>query len=237
MEIRIQKFLSECGVCSRREAEKIIQQNKVVVNGVYANIGQKIDPEADEVKVYGKLVKPEKKIYVMLHKPNGCVATSKEQFGRNTVVDILKKDIKERLFCVGRLDYNTEGLIFLTNDGDFAEKVIHPSHKIYKTYIAYVKGGTVSYKTVNQLRRGVELEDGITAPAKVKLTEVLPNGLTAVEISICEGKNRQIRRMFDAVGHPVVYLKRIAIGNVILGNLPYGKWRHLTAEEIAKLVK
>ena len=237
MEIRIQKFLSECGVCSRREAEKIIQQNKVVVNVVYANIGQKIDPEADEVKVYGKLVKPEKKIYVMLHKPNCCVATSKEQFGRNTVVDILKKDIKERLFCVGRLDYNTEGLIFLTNDGDFAEKVIHPSHKIYKTYIAYVKGGTVSYKTVNQLRRGVELEDGITAPAKVKLTEVLPNGLTAVEISICEGKNRQIRRMFDAVGHPVVYLKRIAIGDVILGNLPYGKWRHLTAEEIAKLVK
>ena len=232
MELRIQKFLAECGICSRRNAEKLVEQGLIKINGETATIGDKLDDEKDVVLYNGKQVKKEKKLYIMLHKPNGCIASSKEQFGRTTVVDLVSKDISQRLFCVGRLDYNTEGLIFLTNDGDFSEKIIHPSNKIYKTYIAHVKGGKVSFADINTLRRGVMLDDGKTKPAKVNIVELMPNGTTVIEISICEGKNRQVRRMFDAVGHPVIYLKRVSIGSVNLGNLPYGKWRHLTPEEI-----
>ena len=237
MELRIQKYLAECGVASRRKSEELIQAGLIKINGQTAVIGEKIDDSFDVVEYKGKVVKREKKLYIMLHKPNSCVATSSEQFGRNTVVDILKKDLNERLYCVGRLDYNTEGLIFLTNDGDFADKVIHPSNNIYKTYIAHVKGGTISLEQIKSLRRGVMLDGVMTKPARVKIVELMPNGTTVVEISIKEGRNRQVRRMFDVVGHPVIYLKRIAIGDVKLGNLPYGKWRHLTVEEIRSLTK
>lgn len=237
MELRIQKYLAECGICSRRKAEELIEKGLIKINGSTATLGQKMDDNFDVIEYKGKVVKREKKLYIMLHKPNSCVATSNEQFGRNTVVDIVKKDLNERLYCVGRLDYNTEGLIFLTNDGDFADKVIHPSNNVYKTYIAHVKGGTVSFDDVKALRQGVKLEDGVTKPARVKIVELMPNGTTVIEISIKEGRNRQVRRMFDAIDHPVIYLKRIAIGDVKLGNLPYGKWRHLTPEEIYSLSK
>ncbi len=232
MEQRLQKFLAACGVASRRECEKIIESGRVCVNNKKANLGDKTDPDYDVVTLDGNVIKFEKKVYIMLHKPNGCVTTSKEQFGRPTVLDIVKRDIPERLFCVGRLDYNTEGLILLTNDGDFANKITHPKSKIPKTYLVQVKGGAVTLQQLRNLRAGVELEDGKTLPCRANIEEIYPNGTTLIKIKITEGRNRQVRRMVDAIGHPAIYLKRIQVGDIILGNLPYGKWRHLSEAEI-----
>jgi len=236
--MRIQKFLSECGVASRRASEKLVEQGCVTVNGVLATIGQDVDELSDIVKVNGKLVKKsEKKLYIMLYKPLGVVSTSSDDRGRKTVIDLIKNDINERMFCVGRLDYNTEGLLILTNDGDFANKISHPKNKITKTYLARVKGGVITKEDITKLRNGVFLDDGKTAPAKVYVEDVYSDNTTLVKISINEGRNRQIRRMFDAINHPVLDLKRIEIGGVSLGNLPYGKWRHLSKSEIDRILK
>ena len=235
--MRIQKFLADCGVASRRASEKLVEQGVVIINGTKAIVGQDVDPVSDKIVVNGKQIFfNENKLYIMLYKPTGVVSTSTDDRGRKTVIDLIKNDVKSRVFCVGRLDYNTEGLLLLTNDGDFANKITHPRNKIEKTYLARVKGGLVTKEDVFRLRNGVTLDDGKTAPAKVYVEDVYPDNTTLLKIIIHEGKNRQVRRMCEAINHPVVDLKRIELGGISLGNLPYGKWRHLSKSEVAKIM-
>ena len=234
-KVRLQKVLADAGIASRRKAEELILAGKVTVNGKKAELGEKVDPEFDKIIYNGKQVKAEnKKVYIMLYKPEGCVCTVKDEFERPTVMEYVQ-DIHARIFPVGRLDFNTEGLLLLTNDGDFANGITHPKNKVEKTYLAHVKGGKFTDEQLSMLRRGVKLEDGITQPAKVRLDTIYNNGTSLVEIIITEGRNRQVRRMMEAVGHPVLALKRTKVGNLELGNLPYGKWRHLNPGEINSL--
>lgn len=234
--VRLQKYIAMCGTASRRGAETLISEGKVSVNGkVVSEQGVKVEIGADKVSVNGKIVKPiSKKYYIMLNKPVGYVSTVKDQFDRPTVIDLLGDEIPVRVVPVGRLDYETEGLLLLSNDGDFTYKVTHPKHKIDKTYIAVLKGG-ISIKGLAALRKGVRLDDGfVTSPADVEMLNA-DNGHTTVKITIHEGKNRQVRRMFEAVGSKVVELKRISVGKTELGNLPLGRWRYLTSHEIEYL--
>ena len=231
--VRLQKYIAMCGVASRRAAEQLITDGKVTVNGEkVTEQGVKVEIGADSVSVDGKTIKPSgKNYYIMLNKPVGYVSTVKDQFERATVLDLIGTEIKERIFPVGRLDYDTEGLLILTNDGDFTYKVTHPKHNIDKTYIAVLKGG-ISIKGLAQLRSGVRLDDGfVTSPAQVEMIDAV-DGHTTIKITIHEGKNRQVRRMFEAVGSKVKELQRISIGSVELGNLPLGRWRHLTSHEV-----
>lgn len=231
--VRLQKYMAMCGAASRRGAEEIIEMGRVTVNGKkITEQGVKVEIGADIVKLDGKVIKPSGKMfYIMLNKPTGYVSTVNDQFDRPTVLDLVATEINERIFPVGRLDYDTEGLLLLTNDGDFTYKVTHPKHNIDKTYIAVLKGG-ITIKGLQQLRRGVRLDDGfVTSPAEVEMIDA-ENGHTTVKITIHEGKNRQVRRMFESVGSKVVELQRISIGTVELGNLPLGRWRHLTSHEI-----
>ena len=231
--VRLQKYMAMCGAASRRGAEEIIGMGRVTVNGKkITEQGVKVEIGADIVKLDGKVIKPSGKMfYIMLNKPTGYVSTVNDQFDRPTVLDLVATEINERIFPVGRLDYDTEGLLLLTNDGDFTYKVTHPKHNIDKTYIAVLKGG-ITIKGLQQLRRGVRLDDGfVTSPAEVEMIDA-ENGHTTVKITIHEGKNRQVRRMFESVGSKVVELQRISIGTVELGNLPLGRWRHLTSHEI-----
>ena len=234
--VRLQKYIAMCGVASRRAAEEMIKDGKVKVNGnKITEQGVKVEIGADKVFVNGKEIKPvNKDYYIMLNKPAGYVTTVKDQFDRPTVIDLLGEEITARVFPVGRLDYETEGLLIMTNDGDFTYKVTHPKHNIDKTYIAVIKGG-ISIKGLAMLRQGVKLDDGfVTSPAQVEMLNA-DNGHTVIKITIHEGKNRQVRRMFEAVGCKVVELQRISIGKVELGNLPLGRWRYLTSHEISYL--
>lgn len=236
--VRLQKYIAMSGIASRRGAESLISEGRVTVNGnKVTEQGIKVEIGADSVFVDGKLVKTKnKKYYIMLNKPVGYVSTAKDQFDRPTVVDIIKNDISDvRIFPVGRLDYDTEGLLLLTNDGDFTYKVTHPKFHMEKTYIAVVKGG-MTISGINKIRNGVYIDDGFkTSPAQAEILDAY-DGHTYVKITIHEGKNRQVRKMFEAVGNKVVGLQRIKIGNVELGNLPLGRWRHLTSYEISYLM-
>lgn len=234
--VRLQKYIAMCGEASRRAAEVLISDGKVTVNGKkITEQGVKVEIGADQVAVSGKIIKPNNKMYyIMLNKPTGYVSTVKDQFERPTVIDLLGNELNARVFPVGRLDYETEGLLLMTNDGDFTYRVTHPKHKVDKTYIAVLKGG-ISIKGLAQLRKGVRLDDGfVTSPAAVEMLDA-DNGHTTIKITIHEGKNRQVRRMFEAVGAKVAELQRISIGNVELGNLPLGRWRHLTSHEVSYL--
>ncbi len=236
-KIRLQKVLAEAGIASRRKAEELIEAGKVKVNGKVAVLGQKVDTDFDKIEYNGKPVKTSvKKYYIMLYKPTGCICTLQDEEDRPTVMEYVK-DIDARIFPVGRLDYDTEGMLLLTNDGDFANEITHPRNNVEKTYVAHVKGGQMSKESLSTLRRGVKLEDGMTKPAKVRLDTIYNNGTSLLEIVISEGRNRQVRRMLEAVGHPVIALKRTKIGELELGNLPYGKWRHLNPTEIASFKK
>lgn len=236
-KIRLQKYMAECGIASRRTCEIIIADGRVTVNGKQiSELGTKVDPDYDTVCVDGKKIKKSiKKYYIMLNKPTGYITTANDQFGRKTVLDLVSADISDRLYPVGRLDYDTEGLLFLTNDGDFAQKLTHPSKETEKTYIATVEG-TVLEKDARVLSKGVIIDGKKTAPAKVSLSHK-PNNTTEITITIHEGRNRQVRKMCSAIGHEVIHLKRVAVGDIILGNLPKGKWRHLNPVEINKLLK
>lgn len=232
--VRLQKYIAMSGIASRRAAETLIQEGRVCVNGKkITEQGVKIEIGADNVTVDGKPIKlKNKKYYIMLNKPVGYVSTVKDQFDRPTVVDLVKKDLADvRIFPVGRLDYETEGLLLLTNDGDFTYKVTHPKFHMEKTYIATIKGG-MTIKGMNMLKNGIYIEDNFkTSPAQAEILDAF-DGHTTVKITIHEGKNRQVRRMFEALGCNVTALKRIKIGNVELGNLPLGRWRHLTSHEV-----
>jgi 23S rRNA pseudouridine2605 synthase len=233
MEQRLQKILAEMGITSRRKAEGLILEGRVTVNGRIATIGMKADPARDHIKVGGKLlIKPEPRVYLMFNKPRGVVTSLYDPEGRPTVKDFLK-GIKYRVFPVGRLDYDSEGLLLLTNDGDFAHAVLHPSKKISKTYFVKVKG-VIENEKIERLRAGIKLADGITAPAKAKRIRKTENN-SWLEITIHEGKKRQIRRMLEKIGHPVLKLKRIRIDGLEMGKLESGAYRYLTFEELNKI--
>ncbi len=233
--MRINKFIAAAGICSRRSADALILDGRVTVNGVCVReLGMDIG-ENDIVLVDGERIRAaEKKYYIVLNKPDGFVTTTDDPFGRSTVMELVT-DVNARLFPVGRLDYHTEGLLILTNDGEFANRLMHPRHQIYKTYIAHIPGFP-TLANLAALRRGVHLEDGKTAPCKVNVIRQYPDGVD-VSISIREGRNRQVRRMFEAIGYKVAHLERISVGNIKLGHLPKGKWRHMTPRELEEIVK
>ncbi|HET6421200.1 MAG TPA: pseudouridine synthase [Geobacteraceae bacterium] len=233
---RLQKILASAGVASRREAEQIIASGRVSVNGVIVSeMGFKADPESDVITFDGKRVSPgTPKIYIMLYKPAGYVTTMKDPQGRQIVTDLLK-DVKARVFPVGRLDYNTEGLLLLTNDGAWANALAHPRHEVEKEYRVRVRG-KVSPAQIRQIAEGVVLEDGKTAPAVVKIIKESDNN-TWLSVSIHEGRYRQVRRMCEAVNLQVVRLKRHRYGFLDLGKLKSGEYRILTESEVARLRK
>ena len=229
-EERLQKFIASCGVTSRRKAEEMILDGCVKVNErIVTTLGIKVDTENDVVTINDeRIFKTENNIYIKLYKPEGYVTTVKDQFGRKCVIDLI--DIKERIYPIGRLDYDTSGLLLLTNDGDLANKLMHPKYHIYKTYIADVEGN-INQNSIDKLSSGVIIEDYKTAPCKVK---IINNSKVSsiVQISIHEGKNRQVRKMFDVVGHTVLKLKRISFGQIELNSLKPGQWNYLNKEEI-----
>ena len=237
MEERVQKYLANCGVASRRKCEEYIIQGKVKVNGeTITQLGIKINPEKDIVEFENKIIKEKsKKVYILLNKPIGYVTTAKDQFGRDTVLDLVR--VKERIVPVGRLDMYTSGALILTDDGEFMYKVTHPKHEIEKTYTVTVKG-IVGQSEVEKLRQGVEIEDYITKPAKVKILKTdTEKNMSRLEITIHEGKNRQVRKMCEAVGRSVLALHRSKIGGIGVKDLELGKWRYLNSKEIEQLLK
>jgi 23S rRNA pseudouridine2605 synthase len=235
VEERLQKILANAGVASRRKCEDLITAGKVTVNGkVVTELGIKADPAVDVITVSGKAIKQETKIYMMFNKPKGVITSVSDPKGRSVVTDYLK-EVKERLYPVGRLDYDSEGLLLLTNDGDLAHKLTHPSHHVPKTYHATVER-VPHGNALEKLAKGIKLEDGMTAPAEVEYHDIDPEGKFAtIAITIHEGRNRQVRRMFDAIHHPVTRLKRISFGGLFLNNLQRGKHRKLTKDELEKL--
>jgi 23S rRNA pseudouridine2605 synthase len=228
---RLQKVLAATGYGSRRIAEDLIAAGRVTVNGEVAILGRRVDPDTDRVEVDGAPigVRPDL-VYYLLNKPVGVITTSRDTHDRPTVVDLVPSD--PRVFSVGRLDVDTEGLLLLTNDGDLANRIAHPSHGIEKEYLAEVAGGAVSAGSIRSLRNGVELDDGVTAPAKVSQPD--PGVL---RITIHEGRNRQVRRMCEAVGHPVTRLVRTRIGPISDRSLQPGSWRELTSDEWRQLTE
>jgi len=219
---RVQKLLSNYGYCSRRKAEELIEQGKVRVNDKVISLGDKAS-ESDKIYVEDKLVKKQKKIYLMFHKPIGCVTALKDDQYK-TIFDYI--NFKERIFPIGRLDYNTSGLLLLTNDGDFANKVMHPRYETKKTYLAKIDG-LISGKQIRLIEEGVEIKDGKTRPAKVKVPK---KGF--LEITIHEGKNRIIRRMLQEVGMKTITLERTKIGKLGLGKLKQKEYKNLTEKDI-----
>jgi 23S rRNA pseudouridine2605 synthase len=232
---RLQKVLAASGVASRRKAEQLILDGRVRVNGELVSVlGVKVDPSIDRITVDGRPVEMEKKVYCLLYKPSGVITTVSDPQGRKTVIDLLN-NIRERVFPVGRLDSDTSGVLLLTNDGELAHALLHPRHQIEKVYRAVVEGA-VTRETVRQLATGVVLEDGITFPAKVRVVSRGKNQ-TVLELSIHEGRNRQVRRMCAAVGHPVIRLERIRFAGLTVEGLRPGQWRRLDEKEVARLWK
>lgn len=230
MEERLQKYMASCGVASRRKCEEIILEGKVKVNGLLVNeLGIKVEPLKDTVEYDGKIIlKEEKKVYIMLNKPEGYISSVKDEKGRTTILDIVK--VNERIYPIGRLDYDSSGLLLLTNDGELYNKIIHPRVEIIKKYIAVVRG-EVTEKDKAKFEIGIDIGGYITAPAELKVISYA-NGVSTVEIGIHEGKNRQIRKMCAALNHEVLSLKRISIGEIKLGYLKRGEYRNLNKDEI-----
>ena len=232
MEERLQKYLANNGIAARRKCEEYILDGKVKVNGkIVTTLGTKINPETDKVEFNGKEVKKiEKKVYVLLNKPIGYVTTAKDQFDRPTVLDLVK--IKEKVLPVGRLDMYTSGALLLTNDGEFINRVTHHKNEIEKTYTVTVKG-IVNQEDVKRLEEGVEIEDYISGKAKVKILKTdEEKNFSRVQITIHEGKNREVRKMCEAIGKKVLALHRRKIGNLDVKNIEIGHWRYLTAKEV-----
>lgn len=234
-EIRLQKYLSECGVASRRKSEELIAQNKVKVNGHPAKIGDKVNPYKDLVTVAGKRVsKVNEKHYIMLHKPRGFVTTVNDEMGRKTVMQLVK-DVKTRIYPVGRLDKDSEGLLLLTNDGEFTNAMTHPAKHVPKTYRVTVRP-SISDEQLQAMRDGIEIDGRKTLPAEVQVI-TQEEGRVVLELIIHEGRNRQIRKMCEALGLEVARLRRTAFGPLKLGMLQQGKWRELDEIEVAKLMR
>ena len=232
-KIRLQKHLSECGIASRRKAEELIEQGKVKINGHIASLGAKVDPKRDKVTVRGKAVVPvNEKTYIMLNKPRGYITTMRDELGRKNFSE-LTADAGARLFPVGRLDRDSEGLLIMTNDGDFANKLTHPSSHVNKTYRVTVRGNAEE-EQILQMKEGISLDGKKTLPCDCFVAERKADRTVLIFI-IHEGRNRQIRRMCEAVGLEVMRLKRTEIAGVKLGMLPQGKWRPLNEREMRRL--
>lgn len=230
---RLQKVIAQAGIASRRQAEQLITSGRVKVNGeLVTTLGVKVDPARDSVEVDGEPIRFDSPVYVMLHKPPGVVTTVSDPQGRMTVMDLVAP-VSARIFPVGRLDYNTRGLLLLTNDGRLAHRLTHPSYGVMKVYLARLKGAVTS-AAIRRLEAGVLLEDGMTAPAEVSLVRK-DAGTSWVRIGIREGRNRQVRRMADAVGFPVLELIRVRFGPLELGDLPEGSFRPLQEDEVRAL--
>ena len=226
-EIRLQKYMADCGVASRRKCEEIIASGNVKVNGItVTELGTKVT-DADEISVNGEIVKKvSKKLYIAMNKPVGYITSASDEFNRPTVINLIEDEIHTRVYPVGRLDYDTEGLLILTNDGDLTYKLTHPKHAVYKTYVATLND-VPHPRDIERLKKGVVVDGKKTQQPKVNWLKD-----NIIEISISEGRNRQVRKMFQAIGYEVVNLKRIAIGNLVIGNIPLGRWRHLGVAEI-----
>ena len=246
--MRLEKFIATSGVASRRAVKRSIREGRVTVNGTTVLIpGHPIEVQTDTIEFEGKLVKPlTHRIYIMLNKPAGYITTRHDERGRPTVMDLLT-DLPKSIYPVGRLDLDTEGLLLFTNDGQFANRMMHPRHEIEKTYLAWVNG-VPNKRSLNRLRNGVKIHKGITSPAKIKLidanvsiSETISdkrnrNGeISKLRVIIHEGKKRQVRLMFKAVGHRVIRLKRTRVGRLSLGNLLQGQYRYLTPAEVKDL--
>lgn len=241
-EIRLQKFLAEAGVASRRKCEELIENGKVKVNGkVVIELGTKVNPAKDIVEYNNKQISNiEEKVYILLNKPIGYVTTAKDQFNRETVMDLIK-DVKTRVVPVGRLDMYTSGALILSNDGEFVNKITHPSNEIEKTYNVTVVG-KVNSSDIDRLSKGVEIDDNgkryKTKKANVKILRVdEEKNLSRIQITIHEGKNREVRKMCEAIEKKVLALHRAKIGNINVKDLQLGKWRNLTKKEIDELIK
>lgn len=235
-QVRLQKYIADCGICSRRKAEELILQGKIKVNGkTISKLGTKVAIGKDIVEYNGSKINLQSKyIYILLNKPIGYVTTSKDQFGRESVLDLVK--IKQRVVPVGRLDMYTSGALILTNDGDFVYKITHPKHEIEKIYTVTLKG-IIKDEEVEMLKSGVKIEDYITKPAKVKILKIdEEKNQSRLEITIHEGKNRQVRKMCEAVGHSVLALHRSKIAGIGVKDLELGKWRYLSKQEVNKIL-
>lgn len=234
MEERLQKILSRAGLCSRRGAEELIRQGKVTVDGrVVTEMGVKVDPALHLIECNGlPVTQVEQKVYILLNKPKGYLSTLSDPQRRPIVTDLLK-EVKSRVFPVGRLDYDTEGALILTNDGECSQQILHPSFEVNKTYVATISGNPPQ-KKLTELENGIMLEGKTTWPAEIK---VLSTGKrqTVVQIIIHEGRKRQVRKMFAAIGHRVLELKRVAYGGLQLGNLPTGAYRILTRKDLNRI--
>jgi pseudouridine synthase len=234
MTMRLAKYLAHAGLASRRKAEELIVGGQVRVNGkLITTPAFVVDPLADYVEVNRIPITPEAKQYILLYKPAGYLSTVTDPFGRPTVLDLIGED-RQRLYPVGRLDFDTEGLLLLTNDGDFTNQMIHPRHMVPKRYQAIVQG-KIQPSELKRLEKGVELDDGWTSPARA---QIIMSGVneTTVEIEIHEGRKRQVKRMFQAIDHPVIHLVRTGFGNLNLNKLVIGQHRHLTQEEVGQLL-
>jgi len=236
MEVRLQKFLASCGVASRRKSEELILDGRVSVNGnIVTELGVKIETNKDKVFVDDKLVKLEtRKRYILLNKPEGYISSSQDQFDNLSVLHLVS-DIKERLFPVGRLDKDTTGALLLTNDGEFANKIMHPKYKINKTYIAEVSGRPTA-EEMNAFMKGLLIEGKKTAPAKIRIVKE-KSRTSIVEIIIHEGKNHQVKNMCEAIGHKVIKLQRYAIGNLTIENIKEGNYKEYDIKEIKKQLR
>ena len=231
--IRLQKYLADCGVASRRKSEELIEQGKVRVNGRVAAIGDKIDPKHDSITVSGKkIVRQKTHTYIMLNKPRGFITTMNDEMDRKCVAQLVK-DVPTRVYPVGRLDRESEGLLLFTNDGAFANAMTHPSRHVPKTYRVTVRPD-VTQEQLTAITQGIIIDDGVTAPAEVRVVTKEENRVV-LEIVLYEGRNRQIRKMCEALGLEVARLRRIAIGTVKLGMLKQGDWRDLTEDEVRRL--
>ncbi len=234
-EVRLQKYLAEAGIASRRKCEELISQGRVEVEGLIVTTpGTKISG-SERILVDGIEIRHEqKKVYILLNKPVGYISSAKDQFSRKTVLDLVDT-VKERIYPVGRLDYDTSGLIILTNDGDFANKMTHPRHQMQKVYRTEIMGN-LNESDIESIKRGIIIDDYKTAPAEIKIINSAQDH-SVVEITIHEGKNRQVRNMFEVLNHPVIRLKRIVIGFVGINGLEEGKWRYLSKNEIIGLIQ
>ncbi len=237
-EIRLQKYLADCGINSRRKCEELIIEKKVTVNGKIAELGIKVNPEKDIIEYEGKKVinKKDEYTYILLNKPIGVVTTVKDQFKRETVLDLVKTNT--RLVPVGRLDMYTSGALILTDDGEFVYKITHPKHEISKTYNVTLKG-IVTENNIEDLKNGVEISDGyITKKAEVRILKIdKEKNISRIEIKIHEGKNRQVRKMCEAIGKKVLALHRAKIGNLDVKDLKIGTWRYMRKSEVQELLK
>ncbi len=233
-KVRLQKYLAECGVASRRKSEELIDQGAVRVNGQVACIGDKINPKSDTVTVKGKkILKQKSYTYIMLHKPRGFITTMNDERDRKCVAELIK-DVPGRVYPVGRLDRESEGMLLCTNDGEFANAMTHPRKHVSKTYRVTVRP-TITQEQITELTTGIVIDDRMTAPTEIRVVK-REEGRVVLEIILYEGRNRQIRKMCEAVGLEVARLKRTAVGSVKLGMLKQGDWRDLTEDEVRKLM-